>query len=203
MRKRVSYGFAVAAVFSMAQLATAQSTPPAGGQGAQGTSTQERQGAATGTVTGTVVSSSATQLVIETPSGRQTFTVDASSTLPRDLAAGTRVTVDFNRADDGMTVTRVRATGSGAGTTATTGTTGSTSRDTTSGTTGSTSGTTGMQERDPAGTKATDRDRTGGADRDRDRDVLPDTASPMAAIGLLGLASLAGYVTLRMRRRVS
>jgi LPXTG-motif cell wall-anchored protein len=33
--------------------------------------------------------------------------------------------------------------------------------------------------------------------------VLPATASPMAAIGLLGLASLAGYVTLRLRRRAS
>jgi hypothetical protein len=198
MRKRLSFGFTVAAALAMAQLATAQSTPQTPG-GAPGTSTQESQGAATGTVTGRVVSSSATQLVIETSSGRQTFTVDTSSTVPRDLAAGTEVTVDYNRADGGMTVTRVRATGSGAGATGT----GSTSRDTTAGTTGSTSGTTGTQERDRIGASATDRDRTLGDDPDRDRDVLPATASPMAAVGLLGLASLAGYVTLRLRRRAS
>src|SRR5262249_4114139 len=47
----------------------------------------------------TVVSSSASELVISTPSGQQRYIVDTNTSIPSDLAAGTRVTVEFHRLD--------------------------------------------------------------------------------------------------------
>lgn len=43
-------------------------------------------------------------------------------------------------------------------------------------------------------------DTTADADLDTDSDALPQTASPLAALALTGLASLAGAVGLRRRR---
>lgn len=48
------------------------------------------------TVEGTVVSNSGGMLVIDTGSGQRTFMVDAQSSLPADLAAGTRVRVEYH-----------------------------------------------------------------------------------------------------------
>ena len=48
------------------------------------------------TIEGTVVSSSAGSLVIDTGKGQQTFMVDAQSSLPAGLAAGSRVTVEYH-----------------------------------------------------------------------------------------------------------
>jgi LPXTG-motif cell wall-anchored protein len=48
------------------------------------------------TTTGTVVSNSGGVLVVDTDSGQRTFMVDAQSSLPADLAAGTRVTVEYH-----------------------------------------------------------------------------------------------------------
>ncbi len=56
--------------------------------------------AANETVTGTVVSSGPASVVIDTDAGRQTFVVDTESTLPANLVAGSRVTVNFNRLAD-------------------------------------------------------------------------------------------------------
>jgi RNase P/RNase MRP subunit p29 len=56
--------------------------------------------AGTETVTGTVVSSGPAVVVIDTDAGRQTFVVDTDSTVPSNLVAGSRVTVNFNRLSD-------------------------------------------------------------------------------------------------------
>ena len=64
---------------------------------AQGSPVQVPPGTPTSTLNGTVVAVSASELVIETPSGRQRFIVDVNSTLPANLAAGTRVSVEYHR----------------------------------------------------------------------------------------------------------
>jgi len=64
---------------------------------AQGSPVQVPPGTPTSTLNGTVVAVSASELVIETPSGRQRFIVDSNSTLPANLAAGTRVSVEYHR----------------------------------------------------------------------------------------------------------
>jgi hypothetical protein len=57
----------------------------------------------TTTVSGKVISSSAASLVIETDAGtRQTFVVDSASSVPSNLSAGTRVTVNFHSVDGGF-----------------------------------------------------------------------------------------------------
>jgi hypothetical protein len=48
------------------------------------------------TVEGTVVSNSGGSLVVDTASGQRTFMVDAQSSLPADLAVGTRVKVEYH-----------------------------------------------------------------------------------------------------------
>ena len=64
---------------------------------AQGSPVQVPPGTPTSTINGTVVAVSASELVIETPNGRQRFIVDSNSTLPANLAAGTRVSVEYHR----------------------------------------------------------------------------------------------------------
>ncbi|HZO09614.1 MAG TPA: hypothetical protein VFC77_09550 [Myxococcota bacterium] len=64
---------------------------------AQGSPVQVPPGTPTSSLNGTVVAVSASELVIETPSGRQRFIVDSNSTLPANLAAGTRVSVEYHR----------------------------------------------------------------------------------------------------------
>ena len=48
------------------------------------------------TVEGTVVSNSGGSLVVDTASGQRTFMVDAQSSLPADLAVGTKVKVEYH-----------------------------------------------------------------------------------------------------------
>src|SRR5689334_10921441 len=48
------------------------------------------------TVEGTVVSNSGGSLVISTDSGQRTFMVDAQSSLPANLTAGSRVRVEYH-----------------------------------------------------------------------------------------------------------
>jgi hypothetical protein len=67
-------------------------------------------GTPTATITGTVVTSSPSELVIETPTGRQRFIVDTSSSVPQSVAVGSRVSVEYHRLDgDRMHVARVSA----------------------------------------------------------------------------------------------
>ena len=64
------------------------------------------------TVEGTVVSNSAGALVIDTGSGQRTFMVDAQSSLPADLAVGTRVKVEYHTlANDKFHAFKVSALG--------------------------------------------------------------------------------------------
>ena len=64
--------------------------------------------ASTRTMTGTVVSSTTSQLIIDTGSGpQQTFAVDDRSVLPSDLTAGSRVTVSYRDDKDMMSVAKV------------------------------------------------------------------------------------------------
>src|SRR5688572_13627903 len=64
---------------------------------ATGVAAQATDPATTQKVSGTVVSSSSTSLVIDTDSGtRQTFMVDAQSTIPTGLTAGSRINVEYH-----------------------------------------------------------------------------------------------------------
>jgi hypothetical protein len=58
-------------------------------------------GAPTASINGTVLSMGTEELVIETKAGRQTFIVDAKTALPKALAVGACVTVDYQKLDDG------------------------------------------------------------------------------------------------------
>jgi len=130
------------------------------------------------TVTGSVVSSSPTQVVVKTDDGRQlTFTVDTQSSVPADLAAGNAVTVAYHDMGGG-TLHLARVTTSAAGTLPST-TTGSTT----------TAPPEPMPERttEPASARGTKR--------------MPATASPLPLIGLAGLLSLTAGLGLRAVRQ--
>jgi hypothetical protein len=159
------------------------------------------------TASGTVVSSSATQIVIQTADGKQiTFVIDSDSNAPSDLRQGSPVTVRYHDMNGTLHAANVSATGAGSTATgaATTGTTttGTSTRDTPA--TGATS-TTGADARVDApdtratGTSATTstaaQDTTTGSTR------MPATASPLPLIGLSGLLALTGGLGARMLRR--
>ncbi len=86
MRRHLLLGLAALAALALAANLLAQGSP-----------VQVPPGTPTSTLNGTVVAVSASELVIETPSGRQRFIVDVNSTLPANLAAGTRVSVEYHR----------------------------------------------------------------------------------------------------------
>ncbi len=86
MRRHLLLGLAALAALALA-----------GNLLAQGSPVQVPPGTPTSTLNGTVVAVSASELVIETPNGRQRFIVDSNSTLPANLAAGTRVSVEYHR----------------------------------------------------------------------------------------------------------
>jgi len=92
-------------------LAALASLALAGSLLAQGSTVQVPPGTPTSTLNGTVVAVSTNALVIETPNGRQRFIVDANSTLPANLVAGTRVSVEYHRLEgDRRHVARVTPT---------------------------------------------------------------------------------------------
>ena len=178
MRRHVLLALAAAASLALAGNLLAQSTP-----------VQVPPGTPTSTVTGTVVSSSDSELVLDTTGGRQRFVVDANSTLPAKLDAGTRVSVEFHRLDgDRMHVARVT---------------------TAPPSTSPRSGAAATADKTPAASSDTPSDRYARADkaeRDAARDrapdaTLPHTASPLPLVGLVGLASLAGSAALRLAGR--
>jgi hypothetical protein len=166
----------VLCVLSIALLALA------GGLAAQGTD----PAATTQTITGTVVSSSSSSLVIDTDTGtRQTFMVDAQSTLPTGLAPGTRISVDYHSLAGG-TFHAARATTLGAAAPIQP-TTEARPMDTT--TPPDTTTSSSMPSTDSS---------TGAAPATRTKTrKMPATASPLPLVALIGLASLAGAATLR------
>lgn len=142
------------------------------------------------TLSGTVVSSSSTQLVIDTATGQRTFDVDASSNLPAGLAVGSRVDVDYHELAGGRMHAATVRMSSAAPTTPTAETTSPTTPTTTDmpRTTAPATGT---------GMAATDDDDDDAPQRATGS--LPRTASPLPLLGLAGLAALAGGLALRRR----
>jgi hypothetical protein len=182
MRNRL-LSFLGIAVFALATGIAAQTTDPA---------------MTTQTVSGKVISSSSSSLVIETDTGsRQTFVVDAQSTLPSGLTPGSRISVDYHTLANG-TFHAARGTSVSAAaapaqpttearpvepapampTTTTPDTTPTAPVDSTTDT-GTTLGTTTTDMPE----KTTRR--------------MPATASPLPLVGLVGLASLAAGAALR------
>jgi hypothetical protein len=93
--RRTSMKFRFACVLSVLALALAVTST------AQ--TDASRYSGPTAAVSGKVVSSSSASLVIETDAGtRQTFVVDSASSVPSNLSAGSRVTVNFHTADAGF-----------------------------------------------------------------------------------------------------
>jgi hypothetical protein len=145
----------------------------------------------TQTISGKVISSSSTSLVIETDTGtRQTFVVDAQSNLPSALTPGSRISVDYHTLSGG-TYHAARATTLSAAAAPAQPTTEArpveptTTPDTTPApvdTTPDTSSTMGT---------TTDTDTSKTTRR------MPATASPLPLVGLVGLASLAAGAALR------
>lgn len=152
----------------------------------------------TQTVSGKVISSSSSSLVIETDTGtRQTFVVDAQSNLPSGLTPGSRISVDYHSLAGG-TFHAARATTLSAATAPAQPMTEArpvepaTPRDTRMPVDTTTT-------RDTT-TSTTTTDTTLGTTTDtpeRTTRRMPATASPLPLIGLVGLASLAAGAALR------
>jgi hypothetical protein len=123
------------------------------------------------TVSGKVVSSSSSQLVIRTDDGRQmTFNVDSTSTVPAGLRDDARISVRYHELAGG-TFHAANVTTTAAPTTTTPET------------------RTDMPQ-EPATTAAAEPTRE-----------LPATASPLPLVGLSGLLALAGGLGARALRR--
>lgn len=208
MRKTLLFCMAAASSLALGGPVLAQSEQGQPGQGQ--TPAMTSSSSLKSTVTGTVVSSSDGELVIDTAAGRQRFTVvSGTSDIPSGLTAGTQVTVEFTTTGDQRQVARVTASPSSS-TGATTSPSTSTSA---SPQTGASAVSTSPQDR-PGTTATRDRDdddvtgaddpsrRAGAMDRDPDDDALPATASPVGLAGILGLLALAGAAALRGLRRL-
>lgn len=178
------------------------------------------------TVEGTVVSNSGGVLVVDTDSGQRTFMVDAQSSLPADLAAGSRVRVEYHTlANDKFhafkvsslgaetttttTGTETAPAGTATGMTGTPTTTAPADTPTTTGTTGTTTGT--MQDRPVTDTTTTTTttttqatDTTPSTTSDTTSEpaerTLPATASPLPLLALAGGLAMAGGALLRRLR---
>jgi len=130
------------------------------------------------TVTGTVVSSTPSQVVVKADDGRElTFAVDAQSVVPAGLAANNAVTVTYHDMGGG-TLHAARVTSSAADTMPNT-----TAPSTTEPSTTTTTGTTTTAAPAPKPHR------------------MPATASPLPLIGLAGLMSLTAGLGLRAVRR--
>jgi hypothetical protein len=152
-------------------LAAIASLALAGNLLAQSTPVPVPPGTPTSTLTGTVVASSSRELVVETASGRQRVVVDANTTIPKDLAAGTRVSVEYHRLEGGrFHAARVIATPEAAPRT-------------------DTPSASPIEAR--SGTRAPALDDP----------MLPHTASPLLIVGALGLASLLASKALQIANR--
>jgi hypothetical protein len=162
------------------------------------------------TASGTVVSSSATQLVIKTADGKQmTFVVDSDSNAPANLSQGSPVSVRYHDMNGSLHAANVSATGAGSAATDTTatGTTGSTPPGTSAttakraGTTSTTGADARVDAQDTPPTTPSDTTGTVAQDTDTGSRQMPATASPLPLIGLSGLLALTGGLCARVLRR--
>jgi Domain of unknown function (DUF5666) len=168
----------------------------------------------TQSATGTVISSSPTSLVVQTDNGQQTFVLDSTTQAPESLAAGDKVTVEYNSDDQGRLVaTDVSAEDSS-------GTMGSqpatdmesesdqTQQPATSGydqTAPQANDESAANSQPAAGGDQAGIDQNGQPPADQapaatTGNNLPATASGLPLVGLLGLLALAGGVALRLTR---
>jgi hypothetical protein len=154
------------------------------------------------TASGRVISSTPTAIVIEDATGtRTTYIVDAQSTVPSGLAAGSRVDIEFHPLEGGKfhtsrvtllpaeTVTQPAPTQAVPATPAPM--TDTTSRPMTD----TTRPATDTDTTAPADTTTADTGTTEPTRR------MPATASPLPLVGLIGLGSLAGGLAARALRR--
>jgi hypothetical protein len=151
------------------------------------------------TASGTVVSSSATQIVIKTADGKQmTFVVDSDSNAPANLSQGSPVSVRYHDMNGTLHAANVSATGAGSAATDTTATTTANRAGTTS-----TTGADARVDAQDTTRPTTPSDTTGTVAEDTDTGSrrMPATASPLPLIGLSGLLALAGGLGARVLRR--
>lgn len=138
------------------------------------------------TVEGTVVSSTGGSLVIDTSTGQRTFMVDAQSSLPANLAVGSRVKVEYHTlANDKFHAFKVTTLEAAPTTTETT-----TTRPI------EPAPTTTRTEPMPQTTTTTTTDD----DDDERTRRLPATASPLPLLALMGGLALAGGALVRRLR---
>jgi LPXTG-motif cell wall-anchored protein len=177
-----------------AQTGSSTGTQQQGTSAQQGSSTSQE---GTQTITGTVVSSSGSWLVVRGDNGSErTFAVSSQSSLPSGLAAGSRVTVRYQTLGDGRYQAQTVAMESGSG--STTGTSSiapsSTAGTSISAATGSTTGTA-------SGTTADDAATRSGRTADG-AESLPATAGETPALALAGLVGVVlGLLLLALSRR--
>ena len=155
-------------------------------------------------ISGTVVSSSGTSLVIRDESGiEQTFDVDGSSTVPSGLMSGSRVTVSFHPMDGGRRHV-ARVTTSTTTTPLTPPASEPAAPETTTPVPALTTPTAPVTDTPAPSarvgtTRATDEPIAADAPAG---ESLPDTASEMPLLALAGLMTLAaGFVLRELRRR--
>ena len=160
-----------------------------------------QQSGAEASLTGTVVSSTVSSLVIRDENGvEQTFDVDTSSTVPSGLMSGSRVTVRFHNMDGGRRhVASVMATDAGTSLAPTAPT--ATAPVATEPVAPTAPATDTMPPPAAPATRVQEpiapADGTAG-------ERLPDTASEMPLLALAGLMTLAAGLVLReLRRRVA
>ena len=141
------------------------------------------------TATGRVVSSTPTAIVIEDQSGtRTTYVVDTSSTVPSGLAAGADVSIEYHELEAGrFHAGRVTTSGAPAPETAVT------QPEPARAMPRSTEPMDTPATADTGAAATTTAPRSG-------RTRMPNTASPLPLLGLLGFASLAGGAALRAIR---
>jgi len=132
--------------------------------------------------TGTIVSTSATSLVIRTDAGQaMTFSVGDMDNMPAGLVAGDRVTVHYNGSlgdFDATSVTRASSM-----------------------TTPNPSGTSVPSTQRESYQTLGESTPPGETSRSSYPGSLPDTASPMGTMGLLGLTALGAGLALKAVRR--
>lgn len=112
MKKLLSTLTLTAAVLVTPVAAQTYPSDPAETPAAQ-SSTSTSEAGASKTLTGTVVSSNATDLVLQTAQGQKSFHLSDLSTAPADLSVGSEVTVSYREVDGQMIATALTV-GAGA-----------------------------------------------------------------------------------------
>jgi hypothetical protein len=142
--------------------------------------------------TGTVVSIG-DEIVIQMSDGREmAFVVDDVDLLPANLDVGAHVTIGYRQSSDGslrLSDVAVMPGGDAAGTARSAGSTAMPA-----------AGSRTMSATESEGTPATESHTMSASGSSMSGEDLPDTASPLALYGLIGLCALGAGMGLRLRR---